>query len=129
MIVGFTGSRFERPPETIDRLRKLLIERRVTEAHHGDCFGFDAQAHDVCAELGIAIVIHPPNNDTMRAWKHGSIILTPKPYIQRNRDIVLASQKIIAAPDGPEKTRSGTWSTIRYAKSIGVRGVILPWPS
>lgn len=128
MIVGFTGSRLDRPKETIDKLRSLLVYWGVTESHHGDCIGFDAQAHDVCNDLGIKIIIHPPTNDTMRAWKECSLIMPPRPYIQRNKDIVVASQKIIAAPDGPERTRSGTWSTIRYAKSIGVRGIILPWP-
>lgn len=127
MIVGFTGSRHPRPADTIDRLRALLIEWGATEAHHGDCVGFDAQAHDVCVELGIKTIAHPPSNPSLRAWKKADLILPPKPYLDRNRDIVNASNKIIAAPDGPERERSGAWSTVRFAKSAGVHGVVLSW--
>ena len=129
MIVGFTGSRHPRPAETLERLRALLLEWGATEGHHGDCLGFDAQAHDICVELGIRTVIHPPTDARMRAWKTGDVELPEKPYLDRNKDIVLAVQKVIAAPDGPERARSGTWSTVRFAKSKGVRGVVLAWPA
>lgn len=129
MIVGFTGSRHDRPQATLDRLRAILVEWGVTEAHHGDCLGFDAQAHDVCTSLGIRTVAHPPTDPRMRAWKKADVILPERPYLDRNKDIVRAVQKLIAAPDGPERLRSGTWSTVRFAKEIGVRGVVLAWPS
>ena len=43
----------------------------------------------------------------------------PKPYLDRNRDIVDACEVLLATPDGPERLRSGTWSTVRYARKIG----------
>ena len=46
------------------------------------------------------------------------------PYLERNKNIVNAVDFIIAAPDGPEKVRSGTWSTVRYAKKVGTKGVV-----
>jgi len=128
MIVGFTGSRHPRPPETLDRLRALLVEWGVTEGHHGDCVGFDEQAHDVCVELGIRTVAHPAVNSSLRAFKSANVVLPPKDYLDRNKDIVRASERLIAAPEGPEQTRSGTWSTVRFARSIGVRGIVLAWP-
>jgi len=34
---------------------------------------------------------------------------------------------MIAAPSGPETLRSGTWSTVRYARSKAKEVYILPW--
>lgn len=128
MIVGVTGSRFARPPATIDRLRAYLIEWGATEIHHGDCQGFDAQAHELAIEMGLRTVAHPPIDPRLRAWKAADAVLEPKPYLDRNKDIVCSVDRMIAAPDGPERARSGTWATVRFAKAKGVRGIILAWP-
>jgi predicted Rossmann fold nucleotide-binding protein DprA/Smf involved in DNA uptake len=51
-----------------------------------------------------------------------------KPYLARNRDIVLETIALIAAPAEPlEQIRSGTWSTVRFAKKQG-KTVILILP-
>jgi predicted Rossmann fold nucleotide-binding protein DprA/Smf involved in DNA uptake len=51
-----------------------------------------------------------------------------KPYLARNRDIVLETIALIAAPAEPqERIRSGTWSTVRFAKKQG-KTVILILP-
>jgi hypothetical protein len=34
-------------------------------------------------------------------------------------DIVLSGMILLAAPSGPEKVRSGTWSTVRAADRMG----------
>jgi hypothetical protein len=54
-------------------------------------------------------------------------LLPEREYLQRNRDIVDATDVLLAAPDGPERVRSGTWSTVRYAYRAG-RGVLLVMP-
>lgn len=60
-----------------------------------------------------------------RAWH--CAVLEPKPYLVRNKDIVNASEGMLAAPRGPEELRSGTWSTIRYARKCRKK-VLIMWP-
>jgi hypothetical protein len=43
-----------------------------------------------------------------------------KPYLVRNKDIVIETASLIAAPADPvEQLRSGTWSTVRFARQRG----------
>lgn len=127
MKIGVTGSRHDRPQHTIARLRIILSDKGATELHHGDCIGFDAQAHDVAKSMGIKTVAHPPDNDAARAFKDADEVRAPKSYLGRNKAIVSEVDYVVAAPDGPEKIRSGTWSTVRFAKKSGVNGVVLSW--
>lgn len=125
MKVGTTGSRNPRPDRVCQRFKRLLIEWGATELHHGDCIGWDQQAHRVAVDLGLKTVAHPPNVETLRAFCEADEIRPALPYLERNERIITSTDKIIAAPDGPEKLRSGTWSTVRKAKSLGVKGVII----
>jgi len=125
MRVATTGSRQSRPDAVCRALRKLLIEWGATELHHGDCIGWDKQAHDVAVSLGLKTVSHPPDIDSMRAYCVADETMYPLPYIERNKAIVLACNRIIAAPDGPERTGSGTWSTVRMALRLGRKGMII----
>lgn len=120
MKVGFTGTRKGMSPRQRRQLAAIL--HAVTEIHHGDCVGADEQAHELAVEAGIRRVVHPPSNPGKRAWcgiDDGSTVLPAKPYLARNRDIVDACDVLMAAPYGPEEVRSGTWSTVRYARKIG----------
>jgi hypothetical protein len=125
MKVGVTGSRHARPDEICLKFRELLIAWAATEVHHGDCLGWDKQAHEIAADLGLRTVAHPPSNPSLRAYCDATEVRDPLPYLDRNKQIVLSCDKLVAAPEGPEKTRSGTWSTVRFAKNVGTRGVIL----
>ena len=129
MIIGFTGTQkgmsayqMEQVKFKIKQLNdsigsSTLWGNRFTEAHHGDCIGADEQFHNICVELGIPVVIHPPENDSKRAFCQSGTILAPKDYIARNHDIVDAVEYMIATPfEFNEQLRSGTWATIRYAK-------------
>ena len=52
--------------------------------------------------------------------------MTPRDYLDRNKDIVNNCDLLIAAPkENTEVLRSGTWSTVRYAKQLGVTVVII----
>lgn len=94
--------------------------------HHGDCVGADETAHNVALKMAaqglpIEVEVHPPVKDTMRARVQGAAVVRPPlPYLERNHAMVDASEILIAAPDGPERQRSGTWATVRYAHSVGV---------
>ena len=118
MIVGFTGSRNGLTSLQKSSLKELLTKLNLVEkGHHGDCLGADVEFHDVCLEMKIPIVLHPPSNDKNRAFCQGYIAKHPEaPYLERDRDIVDAVNLIIATPAGPERLRSGTWTTVRYAR-------------
>lgn len=97
------------------------------EFHHGDCIGSDADAHEIACFLEWDIVIHPPEAEQLRAWcapaKH---ICDPLPYLDRNKEIVRQTDCLIAAPrEREEQLRSGTWSTIRFARMLRKRYMII----
>lgn len=101
-----------------------------SELHHGDCIGADYEAHALARSLvgeGIHIVIHPPRVEKNRAFCEGDEIRKPKTYLERNRDIVDASDILLAAPKGSEHEyfRSGTWHTVRYALTVRVPTLVI----
>jgi hypothetical protein len=117
MIIGFTGTQGAVKINQFDMLCVLIQKLNPTEAHHGDCIGADDLFHDICMDLGIPVVLHPPINASKRAYCTGAeLVLPEKDYLVRNRDIVDASDIVIAVPPTvEEQLRSGTWSTYRYA--------------
>jgi hypothetical protein len=119
MKVGITGTRLGISIKAIHKLEDTLIELQATELHHGDCCGADSQAHDVAKRLDIRVVGHPPLKAELRAFRKFDEERPAKDYLVRNRDIVNEVEHLIALPDGPERTRSGTWSTVRYARKLG----------
>jgi hypothetical protein len=103
-------------------LREILASHGQVILHHGDCVGADAQAHDIAVELGRAIIIHPPIGGARarRAWKAAPDVREAKPYLKRNKDIVRETELLIATPaEASEQQRSGTWSTVRFARTQG----------
>lgn len=133
--IGFTGSRLGMSPRQLRRLEALIGERCPSELHHGQCIGADAQAHEIAMRLSVpAIIVHPPR-DTMLVARlpSGPNSQTQVTYLpaaralRRNRAIVRAVDLLVAAPASSDETvRSGTWSTIRFARRLpGVSVVIL----
>jgi len=126
MILGMTGSRNGFSLKAREKLHEILAENNVVEVHHGDCVGSDTQFHnEILKYPEIKIVIHPPNVDTLRGFNKSEYIKQCKPYLDRNKDIVNDCDILVAFPVSPETLRSGTWSTIRYAKKIGKKVVII----
>lgn len=120
MRIGFTGTRHGMTPAQEQALRGMLAARHGATLHHGDCIGADAQAHEVASLLGRSVTIHPPKEAAMRAWKASPDIRAPKAYLTRNKDIVRETEFLIAAPaETEEQMRSGTWSTVRFARRLG----------
>lgn len=130
---GFTGSQRGMTGAQLTAVAAKLAELRPDEAHHGDCVGADSYFHALAVEIGVPrIVIHPPVTPSKRAYC-GDVayaragdkarviaidILPAKPYLARNHDIVDACDFLIACPaQDYEVLRSGTWATIRYAKT------------
>lgn len=130
--VGFTGTQAGMTKEQDMAVYGLLLQRvPATDLHHGDCIGADDQADQIGRELGLSIVIYPPTDSSKRAWCHrrgGWEAFPPKPYLERNRDIVDACSALIAAPkEMAETLRSGTWATVRHARKVG-KPVWIVWP-
>jgi hypothetical protein len=99
-----------------------LLSQGFTHLHHGDCVGVDDEVALIAADLGYTLVGHPPTNPRMRAFnKRTSIWMPERPYLDRNQDIVDASEKLLAVPkEMVEILRSGTWSTVRRARKKGL---------
>jgi hypothetical protein len=116
--IGFTGTRHGMT------LHQGITVQRLLEpygwVHHGDCVGADDQVHYIAIKMEKRVVVHPPTLLKLRANCVGDINHEPKGYLVRDRDIVNATCRLIAAPQGlTEESRSGTWTTARYARSVG----------
>jgi len=135
MKLGFTGTQIGMSDFQLERLRHFLADARdpnheniEREFHHGDCIGADEEAHRLAYLAGWSIVIHPPTNTSKRAYcRDLATYLPPKPYLERNHDIVDACDILIVAPkSNNEELRSGTWATYRYAIKKGKPVKMLP---
>lgn len=118
---GFTGTQkgMSKPQRVMFKV--LLHSMLIDVLDHGDCIGSDEQAHKIADKIrGMRIRIHPPIKTDKRAYCKGMWIAPPKPYLERNKDIVNNTHMLIATPfEFEEQLRSGTWSTIRYAVKQG----------
>lgn len=129
--IGFTGTQRGLTDKQAIAVGYLFSTWKPRSFHHGDCIGADSDAHILALELMpmARIVIHPPDNDSKRSGCLGDMILTPKPYLVRNHNIVDATTFLLATPgETEEQLRSGTWATIRYAKKVG-KPVLIVFPS
>jgi len=127
MKIGFTGTREGMSQHQKEQFVLKMLELSPSEFHHGDCRGADAEAHDIVREFfpDVRIVIHPPEKTYMRAYKKGDFYHPTKPYIVRDKDIVNDTEHLIGSPLDVEVIRSGTWTTIRYARKIGRTHTVL----
>jgi hypothetical protein len=124
--IGFTGTQRGMSLE-----QKFVFERIIRgymwdpdngpyRLYHGDCIGADFDAHTIASDWHMDIYIHPPEIDTKRAFCESLNIYPPAPYLLRNKRIVEMTDLLIATPGEPdEQLRSGTWSTVRYARDLG----------
>lgn len=136
MKIGFTGSRDGGTPALLGVLNDLVINQFIlaTEFHHGCCVGWDELA---CLLVGYCVrlnpdfrrIAHPGDLEWLTsdvAKTHSELLLPNKPNLARNRDIVNACDWLVACPRTfIEEQRSGTWSTVRYARKTGRRITIL----
>lgn len=151
--IGFTGNQLgydagasiaERGERGKTMFRWLVYLRhhyKTIIGHHGDCMGSDRDFHNQCRGLGIPRILHPPYNESKRAFAHKSdgllytitaantsMILAPGPYLDRNHAIVDSTALLLATPRGrAEEQRSGTWATVRYARAAR-KWIIIVYP-
>ena len=133
MKLGFTGTQEGMTPYQLVKIALFLARNQPTESHSGDCVGADKDFLDLInlANLSpkfdkIITVGHIPSNNSKRAFGQYRIEMEPKPYLERNHNIVDQSDFIIATPkENNEQLRSGTWATIRYARKSNKKGMIV----
>lgn len=119
MKVGFTGTQLGMSQHQKEQFVLKLEELGVTEFHHGDCIGADADAHDIVRLFfpEVKIIGHLPQSNGKRAFKKCDEYRDPLPYLIRDRNIVDETEFLIGSPKQDEEiVRSGTWATIRYSR-------------
>jgi len=73
--------------------------------------------------------VHPGDAQQANAFRLADVCHPVQPYRVRNFEMVNLSNVLWATPGrNHEELRSGTWMTIRYAKKIGKKLVII-WPN
>jgi len=133
--VGFTGTRHGMNEVQQEEFLKLINSKEFSEFHHGMCIGSDKQAHDMVTKLkmertkngkgDIKRAGHPPKYKGSMADCECDILMKADEYLVRNHNIVDHTDVLVATPDTKEKIRSGTWSTVRYARKLGKKIYII----
>lgn len=118
--VGFTGTQHGCTAMQTDALRgclRHLLANGYVWMRNGDCIGSDLEAAYTWQCYGGKIAAHPPTIAAKRAYVPHDVMLPERPYLDRNKDIVLLSEVMVATPgEKVEQLRGGTWSTIRFAR-------------
>jgi hypothetical protein len=121
--VGFTGTRHGMTPSQRSAVTAIVEEVAHGAgfvAHHGDCVGADAEFHDLCRMNPLnVIVVHPGPLDDLpnQAGRVGDSRRESLPHMRRNKNIVMASTVMIAAPfESIEQAFGGTWRTIEMTR-------------
>ena len=129
MHVGFTGTRNGMTAPQLDSVRRLITEYIIVGPacwHDGDCIGADDEAHEIAEVLGYYTIGHPPASPAFQARNKFDEMREPKAYLDRDQDIVDECDVLIAAPKQVQETqRSGTWATIRRARTKGIKRYIV----
>lgn len=121
-ILGFTGSRSGLTALQEDRLRHYLREWEPDLIVHGGCRGADTEFHELAMNLsGTVLASVYPSRESQLANFEGrdrTSVNLIRPPLDRNHTIVEVCDWLIACPRQiDEVLRSGTWATIRYART------------
>lgn len=129
--VGFTGTQKGLTRSQLNSLRdvfKLLSIEGGAELHLGDCVGADAEAYDLSLDFGFRTIGHPPVESRKRAFCEFDAVRPRADYLVRNQHIVDETTVLIACPStNTEAQRSGTWATVRKARKLA-RRIVMIWP-
>ena len=135
MKLGITGTRNGFTKNQLNAFKtvfKDLQKEGVDEFHQGQCIGVDVESAEwinTFTKGAIPIHSHPPLKQELVGECHVDVVLPKKNYFARNRDIVHASDVLLACtPTEDEQSNGGTWYTYRYAIDNGYK-VILITPS
>lgn len=123
LVLGFTGTRHGMTERQRAAVSAFLDEHKPTETHSGDCKGADSEFLDaalLCAgNFPPRTHGHPCGIKEWRAGRRYDHLHPVKDPLTRNRDIVEASDHLLAAPRSFKREQSGTWATIAMAQDAG----------
>lgn len=142
MIVGFTGTRNGLTEPQRDALLDEINQLKPRFWLHGACVGADAEAVTLVVKWSFSN--HPvrifalpgksangPEEHSLqdeRALYESHVVRETKTHFARNRDIVNECNVLVACPGTMEELdHGGTWYTIRCARKLNKRVVII-WP-
>jgi hypothetical protein len=117
--VSFTGTSRGMNKIQFAKVSEFLFNNvdRFDLAIHGDCIGADAEFHTICKVLNVPIDIHPCDITHFRAFCEGFRVFPIDKPLTRNKTMIDKADLTLATPfENQEVLRSGTWSSIRYAK-------------
>lgn len=132
MTLGFTGTQSGMTPMQLLKVAQFIANNPITASRSGDCIGADNEflqliqlANTNKSFPTIATHGHIPSYDSKRAFGKYDVSHPPKPYLDRNHDIVDASDVMIVTPkENEEQQRSGTWATCRYSLKKNKKTII-----
>lgn len=131
MIVGFTGTRDGPLEAQHKRLQWLLGFLPLELFVHGAGGHSDALVHAFVERRfpSCRFELFPSSQHPMASyvmWPNSRTIVHPEmPPLDRNRLITQWVHGLIATPKSDTEDRSGTWTTIRYAREIGLPTYII----
>lgn len=129
--LAFTGTKKGVTPLQRLELHRTLLRFRddgFLWMHNGDCVGADYEAANVWYGYNGKIMLHPPIKDNYRAdFTKAWIVCEPQDYLVRDKHMVECSELLVATPRGynEERRGSGTWATIRHARKLRLRVLII----
>jgi hypothetical protein len=119
MHIGVTAT--QRGLTLNQKIVGAILLKGATTMHNGLCIGGDEDFLRIADSMGIMVVGHPPTIKTKMTkyvCQQLAELRPPLPYLVRNHNIVHSSLRLVAGPaEDNEVLRSGTWSTVRYARS------------
>ena len=102
-----------------------LFAQGFRRLRHGDCIGADEQFARLAKKVGFYLIAHPghptdPTETKYRAFVEvNDVTLEPEPFLVRDKKMVENAALLLAAPfQDYEVQRSGTWTTVRYARDV-----------
>lgn len=133
IVLGVTGTRNEPTREQRNSIRDIIDRYSFrSKMHHGCCVGVDAYITVLCRLRSWTIVAHPPINRayfSSISYNSSDIKLQDEEYLVRNQIIVIDTNMLLAVPETEEEVvRSGTWSTVRFARTLA-HPILIVWPS
>ena len=127
MVVGITGTSRGPTPRQHDAMRYFLSKMPMTRFVHGAAPGVDTLAHHIVRRFhpDICIEVHPsnlPTRSSILTMPMGNMEVWPEQDpLERDRVMVGRVWGLLAVPNTDvEVVSSGTWSTVRYGREIGL---------
>lgn len=127
-IVAVTGTERGGTTAQLRLARAILFAWSPTVLIHGGCIGVDDELDQLACELSIRREVFPAQVDYKKrvpehlllGRKHSSVVIHPvQPPLVRNRIMVRRASRALALPgEAREVVRSGTWATVRFARTL-----------